>query len=87
MAEHGSIEWMKATRELGVRRVAYHPNGALAEIEFLAPTQAPPLVEPGRFDADTLIPPEPQGEQPVVEARAAKVPPALSRLLKNGSIS
>jgi hypothetical protein len=78
------LEQIKALRALGVKSIEIHKDGAHF-VEFFEP--APPLVEPGRFDADTLIPPAPEGEQPEREARAVKIAPALSRLLKNGSIS
>jgi len=63
-----------AIDNFGVRRVTH--------VEFFE--HAPAFA---RFDADTLIPPASEDEQSVAEARAAKVPPALSRLLKNGSVS
>ena len=84
MAERFTSAWYQELSAAGVRRIAFDGD-AVREIEFFE--KAPPLVEPGRFDADTLIPPAPEEEQPVTEARPVKIAPALSRLLKNGSVS
>jgi hypothetical protein len=83
MVKFGSDEWMKAVRGLGVKRACYHQDGRLAEIEFFEPPTSPQF---GSLDLDTIIPPAPASDTERPPA-PPKLAPALSRVLKRGSVS
>ncbi len=78
------FELLAKLRAAGVKRAVLDGNNHVGEVEFFE--QAPMLVEPGRFDADTLVPP-PSAEPEEIEGRPVNVPPALAHFLQKASIS
>lgn len=76
------LEQIRQLRAMGVKSIEIHKDGAHF-VEFFEP--APSLVEPGRLEPDTLVPPpEEDGESP---PPGIKVPPALAALIKRSSVS
>jgi hypothetical protein len=70
-------------RAAGVKRIVYNGTG-IQEVEFFEPEK--PSSSFGQLDFDTLVPPAApsvDGDEP----KAARVPPALARLLEKGSVS
>lgn len=66
-------------RKRGVKR-AVMADDRFVEVEFFPPAP-PPIPSP---DLDTIIPPAPGDEDTQTEF---KVPPAMARILKRGSVS
>lgn len=75
------LEQIKALRALGVKSIEIHKDGAHF-VEFFEPA-APQF---GALDLDTIIPPAPASDTELPPA-PPKLPPALSRVLKRGSVS
>ena len=71
-------ELLKRLRAMGVKSFS-HVDGDSFQVEFYPVTATIPAL-----DFDTLVPPPaaPGEEEPEV-----RVPPAIARLLKNGSVS
>jgi hypothetical protein len=80
-SEVGSMveeELLKRLRAMGVKSFS-HVDGDSFQVEFYPVT--PTIPAP---DYDTLVPPPPATGETEPEV---KVPPAIARLLKNGSVS
>lgn len=70
-------------RKAGVKSASLNETLNVLQVEFFEPE--PVRVERiDPLDVETLVPPPPADEE---HSRDQRVPPALARLLKNGSIS
>lgn len=87
---------LERLRAIGIKSVSFtytrEMDGVMkcdgiGAVEFFPLPAIAPLVEPGRFDADTLIPPEPESGPESVSPPRMQVAPALAALLNKGSVS
>ena len=73
---------LESLRKMGVKRAVIAGEGSAAhvcEVEFF------PTISP--IDLETLVPPPPGPPTEVDAAEPVKVPPAMARILKRGSVS